>query len=149
MRIARTFSLLFLAALFLFAGLDKAFHYGGFVKALAGYVVVPDGLERHLALPVILTELLVGVGLLVRSWRSAATLAAAALLSVFVVALAVNRLVAPEAECGCWFTLTLGRATGAHILLDLVLLGLAVTSWLEERRAVRTSLEPSPERSWS
>jgi uncharacterized membrane protein YphA (DoxX/SURF4 family) len=149
MRTARALSLLFLAALFLYAGLDKAFHYGGFVKALAGYVVVPEGLERHLALPVILTELLVGAGLLVRSWRCAAALVAAALLSAFIVALAVNRQVAPGAECGCWFTLTLGKATGAHILLDLVLLGLAVTVWLDERRTAQASLAPSLERSSS
>ncbi|HEX5759933.1 MAG TPA: MauE/DoxX family redox-associated membrane protein [Thermoanaerobaculia bacterium] len=149
MRTARALSLLFLAALFLYAGLDKAFHYGGFVKALAGYVVVPAGLERHLALPVILTELLVGVGLLVRAWRSAAALVAAVLLSAFIVALAVNRQFAPGAECGCWFTVTLGKATGTHIFQNLILLGLAVTVWLEERRTAQVPLAPSLERSSS
>ena len=73
MKVVRALSLVFLAALFLYAGIDKLFHYGGFVKALGGYVLVPDGLERHLALPVILAELLVGAGLLIKAWRAPAS----------------------------------------------------------------------------
>lgn len=136
MKVVRTLSLLFLAALFLYAGIDKAFHYGGFVKALGGYVLVPDGLESYLALPVILAEILIGVGLLLRTWRPPAALLAAILLSVFTLALAVNQRYAPDAECGCWFTVTLGKATGSHILQNVLLLGLALSVWLDERRGV-------------
>lgn len=143
MKIARSLSLVFLAVLFLFAGLDKLFHYGGFVKALGVYVLVPDGLERFLALPVILAELLAGAGLLIKVWRAPAALLAAVLLSAFTVALAVNQVYAPGAECGCWFTVTLGKATSSHILQNVLLLGLAVSIWLDERRAVPT-LDPIP-----
>jgi uncharacterized membrane protein len=134
MKLARALSLAFLAALFLYAGIDKAFHYGGFVKALGGYVVVPDGAERFFALPVILAELMVGAGLLLRPWRASAALAGAVLLAVFTVALAINQKVAPGAECGCWFTVTLGKATPSHIGQNLVLLGLALSIWLDERK---------------
>jgi uncharacterized membrane protein YphA (DoxX/SURF4 family) len=137
----RALSLVFLAALFLYAGIDKLFHYGGFVKALGGYVLVPEGLERHLALPVILAELLVGAGLLIKVWRAPASLLAAVLLLAFTVALAVNQRYAPGVECGCWFTVTLGKATSSHILQNVLLLGLAVSVWLDERRPVPT-LDP-------
>jgi uncharacterized membrane protein YphA (DoxX/SURF4 family) len=130
----RLLSVAFLALLFLYAGVDKAFHYGGFVKALGNYVLVPDGAERFLALPVILSEVLVGAGLLVRSWRAPAALLAAVLLASFTVALAINQAYAPGVECGCWFTVTLGKASASHIAQNLLLLGLAVSVWLDERR---------------
>jgi len=139
MKLIRIPSLLVLAALFLYAGADKAFHYGGFVKALGGYVLVPDGLEGFLALPLILSEVLVGVGLLVRPWRSPAALLAAVLLSVFTLALAVNQHYAPGLECGCWFTVTLGKATPSHILQNVLLLGLALSIWLDERQGARVA----------
>jgi uncharacterized membrane protein YphA (DoxX/SURF4 family) len=139
MKLIRIPSLLVLAALFLYAGADKAFHYGGFVKALGGYVLVPDGLAGFLALPLILSEVLVGVGLLVRPWRSPAALLAAVLLSVFTLALAVNQHYAPGVECGCWFTVTLGKATPSHILQNVLLLGLALSIWLDERQGARVA----------
>lgn len=133
MKIVRTLSLLFLALLFLYAGIDKAFHYGGFVKALGGYILVPDGLERYFALPVILAELLVGAGLLFKPWRQPAALLGAILLTAFTVALAINQRYAPGVECGCWFTVTLGKASASHVVQNLVLLGLALSIWLDER----------------
>lgn len=33
----------FLAVIFLFSGIDKIFHYEGFVNALRNYVLVPRG----------------------------------------------------------------------------------------------------------
>jgi len=134
MRYIRALSVWFLAALFLYAAIDKAFHYGGFVKALGGYILVPDGLERFLAVPVILCELLIGIGLLFKPWRPSAALLATCLLAVFTIALAVNQRYAPGVECGCWFTVTLGRASTSHILQNLILLGLAASIWLDERR---------------
>jgi uncharacterized membrane protein YphA (DoxX/SURF4 family) len=148
MKYVRALSVWFLAALFLYAAIDKAFHYGGFVKALGGYVLVPDGLEQYLALPVILCELLIGIGLLFKPWRPPAALLATCLLAVFTIALAVNQRYAPGVECGCWFTVTLGRATASHILQNLILLGLAASIWLDERRGGDLpTAEPIPGRS--
>ena len=136
MKTVRTISLLFLAVLFLYAGLDKAFHYAGFVNALGGYVLVPDGMEHVLALPLILSELLVGAGLLFKPWRPPAALVATMLLAAFTVALMVNQRYAPAAECGCWFTVTLGKATGSHVVQNLLLLGLSLSLWLDERNLI-------------
>ena len=122
-----------LAAIFLYAGLDKAFHYVGFLRALGSYAFVPDVAVEWVAPVVILAELWVGIGLLRRSWRRAAAITAAVLMVVFTAAVATNELVAPGTLCGCWFTFTLAESTGPHILQNLVFLGLALTIWWRER----------------
>lgn len=124
----------FLAAVFLYAGLDKMFHYNGFVRALSSYVVVPEGLGQYLAMLVILLELAAGAALLRRQWRRSAALLAASLLAVFTVALAVNYWVKPEAICGCWFTITLSSGKGQHMLQNIVLCGLALSVYFTEGR---------------
>lgn len=55
----------FLAAVFLFTGVDKLFHYKGFIIALSSYVVAPSGSADYLALPIILSEIWIAVGLLI------------------------------------------------------------------------------------
>jgi uncharacterized membrane protein YphA (DoxX/SURF4 family) len=140
----RIVSAAFLGLLFVYAGVDKAFHYGGFVKALGGYVLVPDGLESFLALPLILCEILAGVGLLVPAWRRPAALVAMVMLAAFTAAIAINQHYRPGAECGCWFTVTLGKASSAHVLQNLLLLGLAASIWLDERTADAPA-PPAPE----
>ncbi|HEX4960533.1 MAG TPA: MauE/DoxX family redox-associated membrane protein [Thermoanaerobaculia bacterium] len=137
-------SAIFLAVVFVFAGIDKIFHFDGFVNALASYAVVPAAVARYLALPVVLSELWVGVGLLVPRWRRTASLAAAVLLAVFTAALIGNLYFSPGSICGCWFTITLGRSTHLHVVQNLVLLALALSVWLDYRAAARRLDEPLP-----
>jgi uncharacterized membrane protein YphA (DoxX/SURF4 family) len=101
-------------------------------------VIVPRGAESFLALPVVLSELLVGVGLLIKPWRPAAALLASIILATFTLALAINQRYAPGAECGCWFTVTLGKATPSHVLQNLLLLGLSVSLFFDERASMIT-----------
>lgn len=124
----------FLAAIFLFSGIDKTLHYSGFVNALSSYAVVPGSLAATLAPAVILAELWIGAGLLLRPWRQTAAACGAVLLMIFTAALAINQIYAPGAVCGCWFTFTLAESTGAHIAQNLVLSGLSWTLWLQARR---------------
>ncbi|MBW8875756.1 MAG: DoxX family membrane protein [Acidobacteria bacterium] len=135
-------SAVFLAVVFVFAGSDKIFHFDGFVNALSSYAVVPAAVARYLALPVVLSELWVGLGLLIPRWRRTAALAAAVLLAVFTVALIGNLYFSPGSICGCWFTLTLGRSTRLHVLQNVVLLALAVSVWLDDRAMPRLRDEP-------
>ncbi len=123
---------LLVALVFLYAGIDKAFHYDGFVNALESYAVLPRGLGPVLALPLILVEILTGFAIFVKAWRRPALATAAGLLVIFSIALTVNMLVNPEAICGCWFTVTVGKATGFHLAQNLVWLGLALIGWWEE-----------------
>ena len=121
--------LFFLAAVFLFSGVDKVFHLDGFENALRSYVVVPHGTARYLAVPLIASELLVGLGLLIRPWRRKAAASAVVLLVLFTAALALNRLLGGRQICGCWFTITLAKGTASHILQNLIMAGLAASQW--------------------
>lgn len=119
----------FLTAIFLFTGIDKALHYRGFINALGSYAIVPTGMARYLALPIILSEIWIACGLLIRPWRKMAALIGAGFLSAFTVALLFNYIYAPEAVCGCWFSITLGTASITHILQNVTLFGLALLVW--------------------
>lgn len=141
-------STLFLAALFLFTGIDKVFHYTSFVNALESYHLVPSGFAGILAPVVIAVEVAVGLGLLVRPWRATAALAGALMLGLFTAALIANQFYAPGNVCGCWFTVTLAESTGSHIGLNAVLIALSLTTWWTEREGkeeARPPLAPSAE----
>ncbi len=116
---------LLLAAIFLFSGIDKIFHYQGFLNALFDYVLVPRGSTTTLAPLVIVSELMIGVGLLVAPWRRQAALAAGALLAIFSIAVAFNFFYGNRGICGCWFTITLAKSTEMHLLQNLLLTSLA------------------------
>lgn len=133
-------SSLFLSLLFLGSALDKVFHYGGFVKALGSYVLLPRALAGVVGPVVIVTEVWVGLGLLWPRWRHQAAAVSVGLLALLTVALVGNTVYAPGSICGCWFTLTVGRASGGHVLLNLLFLAVAATLWWD----TRSSPTPSP-----
>lgn len=131
--------LLLLAVIFVFSGVDKILHYQGFVNALSDYVLVPRGTAPLLAVPVIVVELMIGLGLLVRPWRQAAALTAAVTLALFTAALGFNQAYGGRGICGCWFTITLAKSTHMHLLQNLFLAALAVNLWWEERNRLRAA----------
>ncbi|HEV2855123.1 MAG TPA: MauE/DoxX family redox-associated membrane protein [Thermoanaerobaculia bacterium] len=122
MKIVDRLSVGCLAAVFLFAGSDKIAHYHGFVNALRDYVLVPRGTAQWLASPLIALELMVGLGLLVPAWRRGAAITAASTLLLFTTALLVNQALGGRGICGCWFTITLSKSSGMHVVQNLVLL---------------------------
>lgn len=124
-----------LAAIFLFSGIDKMVHYEGFMNALRNYVLVPKGSASLLATPLIIIELMIGLGLMIRPWRASAALTAALTLAVFSAAIGLNYFYGGRGICGCWFTITLANSTGMHIAQNLLLLALALTVWWEARPA--------------
>ena len=141
--------LLLLALIFVFSSVDKVFHYQGFVNALSDYVLVPRGAAPLLAVPVIVVELMIGLGLLVRPWRQAAALTAAVTLALFTAAIGFNQAYGERGICGCWFTITLAKSTSMHLAQNLLLTALAVNLWWEERNRRRAatpepSLHPRP-----
>lgn len=137
-------SALLVAAVLLFAGFDKLLHYGGFRRALESYVVVPDGAAVFLALPVILVEVGLGIGLLVPAWRRRAAGAAAGLLAVFTAVVLVNQRLAPDVPCGCTFTLTLSSGGGLHVALNLLLIAVAAGVALEASTGAAGVLRVTP-----
>jgi uncharacterized membrane protein YphA (DoxX/SURF4 family) len=132
------------ALILIFAGVDKLLHYRGFINAINSYAVAPMNSGRYLALPIILAEIWIGVGLLIGPWRRMASLMGAGLLMVFTAALTVNYFHAPDSVCGCWFSATLGTATSTHILMNLTLTGLALVIWLD-MKSKEKALRPGNE----
>jgi len=124
---------LFLAAIFLFAGIDKILHFQGFVNALSNYVLLPAAAAPFVAPSVIGIEILIGLGMLLRPWRRLAALTAAFTLMAFTIALAINHLYGDRSICGCWFTLTLAKGSGAHIAQNVMMCALAIMTWWDQR----------------
>lgn len=136
----RLYSVWILAAVLGLASIDKLVHYDGFVTALQHYVILPRSVAPFLAIFVILSELWIAGGLLLRNSRRIACVSSAALLVVFALALGVNYYYDQSAPCGCSFTFTLGDSSPVHIALNLILAGLALTLPIDEVNAANTQL---------
>lgn len=128
-----TMSILFLVTVFLFTGIDKMFHYRGFLNAVRDYAMIPRGVAQYLAIPIIMLEIMVACGLLVKPMRRFAAGLAVAILLLFTTAISFNYIFGRRGICGCWFTITLAQGTKMHILQNLMMLGLAVMVWLAAR----------------
>lgn len=128
----------FIAILLVFTGLDKAFHYDGFVRALTNYVLVPPQAAPYLAAPVIVIEVVLGVGLLLPGWKRPAALVTVLLIGLFTGAVLINYLYGSRGVCGCWFSLTLASGTGMHIAQNLLIIILGLDLWWYLSRPVRS-----------
>jgi hypothetical protein len=62
-----------------------------------------------------------------------AALVAVGAMTLFTAALTINHFYAPKAICGCWFSVTLGTSTFSHIIMNLTLLGIALTVFVDTR----------------
>lgn len=123
-----------LAAVLFATGLGKALDLDGFALVLAGYRLLPAGLEWPVALLATAAELVLAVGLLLPAWRRAAALWAVVLflLNATVLAATLLRGIALE-NCGC-FGVFLARPLRPWTPLeDLVLAGLALVATGHDR----------------
>lgn len=124
-----------LVGLFAVAAVDKLAHFSGFIDAVGSYRLLPGGTERFAAIFIVMAEVAIALGLLTRRWRQAACLAAVLLLGTFtVVYLAAH----PEGGCGSWYTLTLNTGEPVHILRNIIFIGLAVLTWLDNQTSPST-----------
>ncbi|MCH9647895.1 MAG: DoxX family membrane protein [Deltaproteobacteria bacterium] len=137
MRFIPGVSVLFLAGIFLYSGIDKATHYEGFVNTMASYSIFPSSWAGFLSPVWILTELWVGVCLLWPRWRTRAALASVFVLSVSTLLLVSSRSALPGSLCGCWFTITLPKSSTLFLTQTLILLGLALSVWQPFRKGFR------------
>lgn len=124
-----------LAAVFLAAGILKLRDPSGFADGIAGFQLVPVSLIIPLALGVPLFEILTGVGLLGRRFRSAGALAAAGLAAAFTVLYAAAWLRGLDVSCSCFGGLRLMQVSTSGGLVRAAAL-LVVAAWVmrEERR---------------
>jgi hypothetical protein len=91
-----------LALLFFLAARHKQAEGLRFEAQLGAYRILPPALLRVTARLLPLAELAIAVGLLLPATRTAATLAAAALLAVYALAMGINLLRGRDRiDCGC------------------------------------------------
>ena len=108
--------------IFLYASLDKLAHPAAFAQAIYHYRILPPGLLHPVALLLPMTELILGLGLVLGVARRGSALLAAMLTTVFLAAIAVSLLRGLDISCGCFHT-DGGHQVGLSLLLrDLVLL---------------------------
>ncbi len=90
------------AILFAAAALHKCRDVRAFIDTLRNYRLLPDSLVALMAVVVIKAELLVAIGVLLPTWRAAAGVAAAGLLSLYALAIAINLARGRRGiDCGC------------------------------------------------
>ena len=147
MKLTDRIILFIMIVIFSYAGLDKLFHYQGFIDALGDYVIIPAGIGAYLAAPIIGVEILLGMGLMVPAWRKPAALSGAGLLALFTVALAINYQLGGRGICGCWFTLTLSSSTETHVIQNLIFIAMCVSIWWTARKAPMESAPVTLEQS--
>ena len=110
-----------LAAVFLFAGVEKTADPAAFAQAVTGYQLLPEFFIKLTALLVPAWEIAAGLALLVPRWRLAGACLAGALSLVFLGAVGSALVRGLDIECGC-FGSAGGRAGGLTLLLDLGML---------------------------
>jgi uncharacterized membrane protein YphA (DoxX/SURF4 family) len=119
------------AAVFLYACLDKLAHPDAFAQNIANYRLVPMPLLHTFAWLLPVAELVVAIALVIGWQTRGASLLAAAMTTVFIVAIASALIRDLDISCGCFHTGD-GSTVGRDLLLrDLVLLaGALVPIWL-------------------
>lgn len=107
---------------YIYASLDKLAHPQAFAAAIDNYHLVPYALLHPAALLLPMVEFVLGVALVVGVARRGASLIAAVLLVVFIVAIASALSRGLDISCGC-FNTDAGHGVGVSLLFrDLGLL---------------------------
>ncbi|WP_373048459.1 MauE/DoxX family redox-associated membrane protein [Vulgatibacter sp.] len=112
-----------LGAVFLYAGVIKAFDPQGFAEDIANYQLLPGTLVPLAAAALPFVEIAAAVALIVGRWSRGASLLVGGMMAVFTVALLQAFARGIDLNCGCF-----GDAAPADwttLVRDVVLLGAA------------------------
>jgi putative oxidoreductase len=129
-----------LGAIFVAAALPKIADPPSFAHMVYNYRILPAGLVNISALVMPWVELLAGLALILGVWKSAARNIIAAMLLVFIVAIAFNLIRDNAIDCGC-FDQSAANLTHEEriwdmkmvILRDLGMLLMVAQLWWAER----------------
>ena len=128
---------LFLAALFLYAGLPKIIAPQEFALVVFRYHLLPDSLINSVALLLPWLEIFAALALLLPAWRRAGAFWIVVMLAISTVAVAISLARGLDIDCGC-FTLKPGASHIGlwNIFRNLALLALTLwASWSKPARA--------------
>ncbi|THB81206.1 MAG: DoxX family membrane protein [Desulfobacteraceae bacterium] len=95
---------LILAAVFIYASIDKIINPEGFAKAIFNHQVLPDSLINVTAIVLPWLELFIGGCLLLNVWTPGAALLTAGLMTVFMAVVSFNLARGLDVACGCFST---------------------------------------------
>jgi hypothetical protein len=130
----------FLAGILAYSAVDKILHWSLFLKALTLYRVVPSVLLPVISYAIPALELLAAVAIVVPWLRPRGLGLAAWLLAAFTMMIGYATIAMPGVPCGCSFSLGPTRATPAHLILNIMLTGLA---WALASSCAGESAEPA------
>jgi hypothetical protein len=117
-----------LSAVFLSTRISKAINFSDFRDGLASYVLLPK-FSPMLALPLILVEMWIGIGLIFQSSRKTAAIISSIVILLFTTVIGAEYLLGSETECGCGIPLLEGRINLQHLLQNLILLVASLVLW--------------------
>ena len=139
-----------LGAIFIAAALPKIADPPSFAHMIYNYRVLPAPLVNISALTMPWIELLAGLALVLGVWKQAARNVIAAMLVVFIVAIAFNLARGNNIDCGCFDVSAANRTPEEQfadmrmvIFRDLGMLLMCAQLWLAARR--ERGLTPAPE----
>ena len=128
MQWAQVVARLIMAAIFIYASLDKIAHPAAFAKDVYNYQILPDALINLTALILPWLELFLGLCLVAGIWLPGAVITVNGLLIVFMASLIFNLARGLDVNCGCFST---GgdaptMSTGWYLLRDTLFLAVGI-----------------------
>lgn len=123
------------AAVFLYASLDKIVHPDLFAQSIANYRMVPMALLHPFAWLLPVAEVVVAVALVVGWQGRGASLLAVLMTVMFIGAIATALIRGLDISCGCFETEGGGKVGRDLLIRDIFLLiGAAIPLWLGSGR---------------
>lgn len=133
-----------LGLFFVIAALPKIVDPPSFAHMIFNYRIVPSALLNFMALVMPWVELLAGLALILGIWRGTARTIIAAMLVVFIIAIAINLARGNAIDCGCFDVSAAGKTREERladmkfvILRDLGMLLMVAQLWWASR--IRTT----------
>ena len=116
-----------IAALFIFAGINKILNPANFAHDIDNYRLLPYLLVALMAVILPWLEVLCGIFLIVGKWQKGASLTLLILTLMFLVAIGSATARGLDITCGCFSTTIEGTKVGyTRLIEDTILLGLIV-----------------------
>lgn len=133
----------FLAGIFLRSGLVKATELAAFRSAVANYQLLPQALEKPVAVTLPVAEIVAAVMLAAGVMPVVVAAALALLLMIFAAAIGVNLARGRKFDCGCAGTVAPQMISWRHVAADLTLAAVAAAVALWPPAAAELWLGPA------
>ncbi len=108
---------LIIGIVFIYASLDKIAHPDQFARIVFNYHLVPGSLVNLAALILPMSELIAGVFVILGVFYRGARAYLIILLTIFMIAIAINVFRGVNLECGCFTVSSHAKSTGLQLIL--------------------------------